>query len=105
MKQIQLRQGDVMLERIAELPKNVKRVNAENGRLIVARGEVTGHAHAVAEEMGEMYVDESGRIYLQIETETEIKHEEHAAIPLPPGVYVYTPQREYTPDAIRNVAD
>jgi hypothetical protein len=105
MNKLQFRQGDVMLEKISALPAKVKRVPAEGGRLIVARGEVTGHAHAVAEEMGEMYVDESGRIYLQIETETEIVHEEHGAIPLPVGVYVYTPQREYHPEAIRNVLD
>lgn len=34
-----------------------------------------------------------------------IVHDEHAPIVLPPGNAIYDPQREYTPEAIRNVAD
>jgi hypothetical protein len=35
----------------------------------------------------------------------EVIHEEHATIALEPGKYVVRRQREYTPEAIRNVAD
>lgn len=105
MKQFQIRQGDVMLEKIKILPANIKPVNAENGRLIIARGEVTGHCHAVEERAGNMFVGEDGRIFLSVEHDTEIVHEEHGTIELPEGIYVYTPQREYTPEAVRNVAD
>ena len=94
-----------MLERVKELPKDVKAINAEKGRFIIARGEVTGHAHAVEEKGCQMFVGSDGKVYLNVEEETVITHEEHGAIPLPEGVYVYIPQREYTPEAIRNVMD
>lgn len=105
MKHFHVRQGDVMLDKITKLPAGLKRVQPKNGRFIVAEGEVTGHAHAIEEKGCEMYVDDKGVMYLTVETETEIVHEEHASITLPPGVYVYTPQREYHPEKIRRVED
>ena len=35
----------------------------------------------------------------------QVVHDEHATIALPPGKYRITRQREYSPEAIRNVAD
>src|SRR3954469_16865394 len=45
----QARQGDIWLVRVDEaLPVGVIRVPREGGRVVLARGEATGHAHAVA---------------------------------------------------------
>lgn len=105
MKQSHVRQGDVLLERVEKLPANLKKVKRENGRCIIARGEVTGHAHAIEDRACETFVDENGALYISAEKDVEIVHEEHGVTPLPAGVYVYTPQREYTPESIRNVQD
>jgi hypothetical protein len=99
------RQGDVLIAKITKLPKNLTPVKAKNGRYIVAEGEVTGHAHAITEEMAEMFVDDKGVLYLSTKDGAVLSHEEHSAIELPKGFYTYTPQLQYTPEDIRNVRD
>ena len=49
--------------------------------------------------------ERDGVLYLKLQAETEVKHEEHARVTLPIGTYRVARQREYTPEAIRNVAD
>src|SRR5208282_1913896 len=96
-------QGDVLIRRIQSLPKQTAQPRL-NG--ILAYGEVTGHAHKV-EDMtrAEVLEIESG-LYMRVGEEgVRIVHEEHAPITLPPGNYEVEIQREYTPEAIRNVAD
>lgn len=41
----QFRQGDVMIQTIMSLPTGLRRAPLENGRVVLAHGEVTGHAH------------------------------------------------------------
>ena len=41
------RQGDVLIIPIANLPAKLQKVPRENGRAVLAHGEVTGHAHAI----------------------------------------------------------
>lgn len=109
MKQI-YRQGDVLFTRIPRLPvgERKKRDNAT-----VAYGEVTGHSHALAVadrqsaevlEIGDglfVHVSDSG---VHLEGVTFV-HEEHGPVTLPAGNYRVEIQREYTPEAIRDVAD
>lgn len=104
------RQGDVLIRQVTELPKSAQLVdNNQLGRIVLAYGEVTGHAHAIAlDEAVEYTMAETGnavRRFLSVVKEAVVKHEEHAAIQLPAGVYEIVQQREYTPEAIRNVAD
>ena len=49
-----LQQGDVLLTKVAKdkISKTAKRVAPVRGRLILAEGEATGHAHAVTTEEG-----------------------------------------------------
>ena len=105
MKNFHVRQGDVLLERIESMPAGVKKVKRENGRLIIARGEVTGHCHAIEEKSAELFVDKDGKLFISVEEEVDLVHEEHGTITLPAGVYVYVPQREYAPEEIRKVLD
>jgi hypothetical protein len=99
------RQGDVLIEAVKTLPGGLKPAKRAGGRIILAEGETTGHAHAIVDKEVESFVDEQGNLYLSVEAETVVKHEEHGAITLPIGYYKITRQREYAPDAIRNVAD
>ena len=110
-KQVIFRQGDVLLTLVSALPKGAKDVTPDD-RIVLAHGEVTGHAHAVYEPLtkdtpaGKARMWDAGaERFLQVVEHTALKHEEHATVPLPPGVYKVTQQREYHPEAIRNVAD
>ena len=102
------RQGDVLIRQIDKLPKDAMAV-PNKGRIVLAYGEVTGHAHAidVAEATEYSMADAAGAVrrFLAVVSSATVKHEEHAAIPLPAGVYEIVQQREYSPEEIRNVAD
>lgn len=103
------RQGDVLISQLAQLPASAQPVE-NTGRIVLAHGEQTGHAHAidVAEAQEFTMKDAAGAVrrFLKVfDLGATVKHEEHAAISLPPGIYEITTQREYTPEAIRNVAD
>lgn len=106
MKTKIIRQGDVLLRPISELPKNLTPVPREHGRVILAHGEVSGHAHALTEKHASLYTDDSGMTVLEIaEAMANLVHDEHATIPLQPGFYKVIRQREYKAKEIRRVAD
>jgi hypothetical protein len=100
----QFRQGDVWIEACA-IPTDAKK-NARRKRITLAEGEVTGHAHIlVADRVTVESYEKDGVLYLHVEAPTDLVHEEHGKITIPPGDYKSYIQREYTPEAIRNVAD
>lgn len=96
------RQGDVAIRRIANLPQNTAK--RESG--ILAFGEVTGHCHKLDNlEVAEV-LEVGTDMYLRVsEDGVRIVHDEHREISLPAGNYEVTIQREYSPQAIRNVQD
>lgn len=120
------RQGDVLLIEVQSIPKRAKDITPKD-RIVLAYGEVTGHAHAVYPEvmekplsvmdkvMGKEPVKEAGlkaklwdagaERFLQVVEKTALKHEEHSAIELPAGNYKVVRQREYDPQRERMVAD
>lgn len=100
----QARQGDVYVERVASLPKGAKPKARDNGRVVLAYGEVTGHAHAIADPAALLY-DAGEELFLQADGTVTLRHEEHAPIAIPGGVFRVTRQREYAPEATRNVTD
>jgi hypothetical protein len=105
--QTHYRQGDVLIERIGSLPKSIKPLARENGKVVLAHGEVTGHAHAIADKHATLFAAE-GEVATFLEVRdamAALQHEEHSTIVLPPGNYRVTRQREYSPEEIRNVAD
>jgi len=101
------RQGDVSILAVKELPKRAKQVKGEP---ILARGEVTGHAHRMVEGQVRLY-QMAGILYLRVLSEVaKLYHEEHQEIMLPKGDYQVNRQREYDWFAtvgrrIRNVMD
>jgi hypothetical protein len=101
------RQGDILIKRIGKLPRGLKLVPEDRGRVILAYGEVTGHAHVVEGEVEFLAADRKemeGR-FLRVLSESQVVHDEHSTITLPPGEYEIERQREYQPEAIRTVAD
>jgi hypothetical protein len=104
------RQGDVLIVPVATegLPSGlVPAPRDQGGRLILARGEATGHAHvATGEGLTLLHLpDDLDSMFLHVRVYGRVSHEEHAAIPLPAGYYRVIRQREYVPGAVRPVAD
>lgn len=104
--QMTYRQGDVLIERISEIPKEAKAHKRDAGRIVLAYGEVTGHAHAIHSKNAKAFkIEGDDALYLALKASCDLKHEEHTTIQLPEAFYKVTRQREYSPEAIRNVAD
>jgi hypothetical protein len=103
----QYRQGDVLLIRVAKAPRLARHVKTPAGRIVLAEGETTGHAHRLEAELADLLEDATGRRFVTMELPGRLVHEEHAAIDVPPGVYEVVRQREYVPEqrAVRRVAD
>lgn len=88
------RQGDLLIEqkRKGSVPATAKKTTDP----VLAYGEITGHSHRVVNfDACEMFVDESGDIFITSEESVVIAHNEHADITLPPGTHCITRQREY----------
>ena len=67
---------------------------------------MTGHSHAIADlSVAELFSVGDGMFMTVSEEGVSIRHQEHDEINLPGGNYEITIQREYSPAAIRNVAD
>lgn len=105
---MQFRQGDVLIESVEKIPRKAKKLPRENGRVVLAHGEVTGHAHAIKDKRVELLSETGGRelCYLRVDcAEALLQHEEHSTVRLPVGKYRVTKQREYHPQELRYVAD
>ena len=111
-----LRQGDVLLVRVEEIPGEESVVVSEEtaDRHLLAEGEATGHAHVVVGN--ELRLAEwsrrrrwgpsEQRRYLVVEGEATLVHEEHLPLVVAAGVYEVRRQREYRrPDRSSWVAD
>ena len=97
-EQKMIRQGDVLLRPVSSMAVSPKpiRVRSQSGRVILARGEATGHHHSIDAEDAEL-VRQGQAILLTIFRPTALTHQEHAPIELPGGLYEVIPQREYVP--------
>lgn len=102
---MQMRQGDVFLEKVGGIPDGAKPVPNDQGRVILAYGEVTGHAHALQPDAAFLFEAPTGERFLRVVKETDLTHEEHAPVHLTPGLYIVRQQREYFPGEVRLVAD
>ena len=101
------RQGDVLIVETTKLPAKTEPVAREGGRVVLAHGELTGHAHAIADAKVTYVKDADGRHYFSIGDEAAtLRHEEHNPIKFEPGkTFRAVRQTEYSPAALRNVAD
>lgn len=117
-----VRQGDVYLAPVAALPPGCVEVPLDRGRIVLAYGEQTGHAHAIrvvapeaAAEIAEAAIarakarlmrSPAGDHYLVVDEPVSLSHEEHTAHDLPAGIYEIPVQVEHdVAHAPRIVAD
>lgn len=111
-----IRQGDVLLVAASyrgPIPEDAKPLDP-TGRIVLAYGEVTGHAHAIAVAVPTKppaeYFDAGAERYLRALTDIPLGHEEHTAIILSPtdkagGRYQQAFQVEDFGEEVRRVAD
>jgi hypothetical protein len=100
-RKVQYRQGDVLLIAVDDIPGRAVPVPRDQGEIVLAYGEVTGHRHAIADPHAELLAlpgEEIERRFLRIVGErARLRHEEHDTITLSPGSYQVARQREYVP--------
>jgi hypothetical protein len=113
-----IRQGDVILVPVDTIPDSATRARRSK-TIRLAEGEVTGHHHVLellnANDAELLIVPgdaaEMNRIFLNVLTEVELTHPEHDTIVVKPGKYetqhkgAGIRQMEYSPEALRTVAD
>jgi len=96
------RHGDVLIAAVEEIPGGARRLPHRT----LAKGEITGHAHRIADSDDVALFEADGQFFLSVQSETAtILHEEHHPIRFPRGSYRFWIQREYTPAEIVRVRD
>jgi len=117
MKKVIIRQGDVMLVQVDSIPADAKPVPMDKGRIVLAYGEVTGHAHAIADYTMQdaandtkriiaRLLESSGQRYLVVDKPVNLTHEEHTPHLIPKGMYKVPVQVDMNTDKLpRRVAD
>jgi hypothetical protein len=108
-------QGDVVLERVPDMPVSGQTIQPDpDGAAVLARGEVTGHRHAVCGGSVAMYRNDAlasdippelyvCHIKIGGAKPAELRHEEHDTISLRPGTYRVRRQREFDRQAVHVV--
>lgn len=114
-----VRQGDVLIIAIAALPANLTARKRTSRGVVLAEGEVTGHAHAITakhvvhydapnpQEMAKQLLKEAGLTFELHEGAAvsfvdvvgdvaELVHEEHGTIAMPTGPKIVIQQREWS---------
>jgi hypothetical protein len=104
------RQGDVMVIPAERIPPGAKEIADESGRVVLAEGEATGHAHALYGGRVKMFLADEGYgggTYIDVPKGGDaLKHEEHTPHHIPAGPHRVIRQVEYDlQDGVRTVAD
>ena len=100
-KPFMARQGDVLIRSTSIIKseaqiEHLRSARDDQGRIILALGEVTGHAHAIHDPGVIAYSLKDNRMLLDVpKTGASVVHEEHGSIELPPGQYEVIRQREW----------
>lgn len=129
-----IRQGDVLLIPVDLLPAECTEILPDGNRIVLAHGEVTGHAHAIYDHAADadpvarhidnrteateiadtalagakarLWQTPNGARFLEVSVSVTLRHEEHTAHTVPPGIYKLPRQVEYTPQrSLRRVTD
>ncbi len=91
-KNVMYRQGDVLLIRVDEHPKEAVKLP----NVTVAYGEATGHHHTF--ERGAVLMELDEQVWVVATESAPLAHQEHETILVDPGIYRVQIQREYEPE-------
>jgi hypothetical protein len=111
---MQLRQGDVFLEKVDALPEGVKPVKMKvvGKHLVIAEGGETIHAHVMEKEDVQTW-EIDGKTFIEVKSDTLLKIMEPHKVTVPrhfeavveKAIYEIVPQKSYTPERVKNVVD
>jgi hypothetical protein len=126
------------LQPVTALPEGCTEIPPAEGRIVLALGEVTGHAHAIHDHVAKagqagriaeaarriaraafnrprskarLWSAGNGETYLEVSEPVTLRHEEHSAHTLTPGIYWLPRQMEYIArgtaarESVRRVVD
>lgn len=98
-----LQQGDVLLGKVTEVPADAKEVKTN----VLQEGEHTGHAHRLHGGTFQYFETPSKERFLKVIERTCLKHEEHEAHFIDPGIYQIGIVNEFDhfSQMVRNVVD
>lgn len=97
------RHGDVIIREVEKIPTGA--IEQKTEKIILAYGEVTGHAHRISEGVGHLF-NFDDKTYLKITSErAALTHEEHKRIDLPQGDFEIIIQKDYEPKGWQKVVD
>lgn len=115
MKAMLIAQGDLLIESVADVePSGVIAKRDSDGACVLAEGEVTGHRHALFEQVTFFRDDALARDipsdlyvgHVRVDgPEARLVHDEHEAVKLPRGTYRVRRQRELDPREVQLVSD
>jgi len=90
-----IQQGDVLFHSVSRMPKGKRVERSQKYRgYVLAEGEVTGHAHVIADDI-DLMLDEAGKMFMHNDDTVTIKHEEHKAVKIPAGNWEVGRVKEY----------
>lgn len=97
------RQGDILLMPCSKIPSGAIVEAPEDGVVVLARGETSGHRHVMAADRVAFFREDGsgsgGFIRVTGPSPVALSHEEHSPLAIPPGEYRVVRQREYQPQA------
>ncbi len=103
------RQGDVRIVPVSDIPDSAKFTKVTERGIVLAEGEVTGHAHRIYGPLARhanLFITEDNQKFLKVTAPVALKHEEHKEVVIQPGNYKIIIHHEYAPAALpRQVAD
>jgi hypothetical protein len=87
-----MQHGDVLITRITTIPAQA----VKTAERILARGEVTGHAHRLLDDADVEVYEHEGTLFLRVGPEgAGLTHEEHGVGVISPGAYRVGRVQEY----------
>jgi hypothetical protein len=89
-KLVWYQQGDVTIKPVASIPGGASPVNTR----VLREGEATGHAHRATGAGVQLFIH-GDTLYMRAPAGTDVVHEEHEVIKVPPGLYEIGAVREY----------
>ena len=101
------RQGDVLVMPAQGEDAQGAEIPLGAGRVVLAYGEVTGHAHAIVADGAKQFRAKGTQLksFLHIIAPVVLRHEEHAPIKIEGKVKEVRIQRQWSSERIRQVAD
>ena len=107
MTKKQYRQGDVfIIEALGATPTAAhKRAPSPGGRVVLAQGSATGHAHAITSPGAVLMTAPDDDAILMLESDATLVHDEHDPIALPAGTFLVRIQRQWDGAISRAVED